>query len=429
MISHLIKYFPIFDFIALTGSAFIFLTPILDRRKILPSFLLITPVFILTGVICTIFNFSIGINTFLSFVVTIFAVIFCLEAKWKQVLFHCFWILIISSSFMTIYVLLSYLLGNRINLPLWGQVIALLLYIVLFNTAIGLTIARSLLDNHRYLVGPRQFSSALTLTVLFEFLNYFLQISYIDDLGLFTIVLLTFGQFYCVTILYLQNALFSKSVMQKELDKINYLFQHQKNQYKLSKENISLINSKCHDLKHQVSAIKAMTTEDERNNYLNQIEDSLNIYDSIINTGNEALDTILTEKSLYCQSHCIEISCVADGLKLNFMNSVDLYTIFGNALDNAIECVMKSDKSENRLIDVIIYKKNNMIIINIINPLIDALEYEEEFPRSSKPNNGYHGFGLKSIKHTVEKYKGFMTIDSSDNTFNLSMVIPLVQNR
>ena len=43
-----------------------------------------------------------------------------------------------------------------------------------------------------------------------------------------------------------------------------------------------------------------MIPEREKEDYLDEIERSIQIYDSTIETGNEVLDTVLTEKSLYC---------------------------------------------------------------------------------------------------------------------------------
>ena len=54
----------------------------------------------------------------------------------------------------------------------------------------------------------------------------------------------------------------------------------------------------------------------------------------------------LQRKSLYCNKHGIIFTCVADGTLLDFMDVMDICSIFGNALDNAIECEMKIRKGE-----------------------------------------------------------------------------------
>ena len=110
-----------------------------------------------------------------------------------------------------------------------------------------------------------------------------------------------------------------------------------------------------------------MIPEREREDYLDEIERSIQIYDSTITieTGNEVLDTVLTEKSLYCEQHQITMTCVADGSKLGFLDGVDVYAIFGNALDNAIESVSKVPEPEKRLIAVSVWSRSGLLLIQV----------------------------------------------------------------
>ena len=73
----------------------------------------------------------------------------------------------------------------------------------------------------------------------------------------------------------------------------------------------------------------------------------MQIYSAIVRTGNEISGYHFEQKkSLICENSGIHINCVADGSLLAFMNPVDLYTLFGNALDNAIEAVRKLESKE-----------------------------------------------------------------------------------
>ena len=204
-------------------------------------------------------------------------------------------------------------------------------------------------------------------------------------------------------ILYLQNELFKKSALRQELAVMNLLWKKEQEQYQLSKENIALINQKCHDLKHQIRAIRNSSKED-MDKYLEEMEGSIQIYESMVQTGNEVLDTILTEKSLICREKGITVSCVADGSQMEFINTVDLYAILGNALDNAMEAVEKFKHQEKRQIDVLIYRQQNFLVMNIMNPLKGELVYEEELPVTTKGDKSFHGFGLKSMKYMVKNY-------------------------
>ena len=214
--------------------------------------------------------------------------------------------------------------------------------------------------------------------------------------------------------------------MRQELDMLNFLWKKEQEQYLLSKENIALINQKCHDLKHQIRAIRQLKQEDMEQ-YLKDMEESIQIYEAIVKTGNEVLDTILTEKSLYCRRHGVTISCVADGTLLDFIQTVDLYAILGNAVDNAVEAVEKFQEREKRQIDILIYKEKKFLVINVVNPIKENLVYGEEgtFPITTKKDKHYHGFGLRSIEHMAKKYGGCVNIHEEDGCFSLTILIPL----
>ena len=313
----------------------------------------------------------------------------------------------------TSYVLCSPLLGDLEN---W---LLKILFSMAVNVAVGLTLARWMPEKGQYQIGPRQMVSAWVFCIMSENLFIYGKV----DLGatLFNIVL----QFYCITLLYLQSALFKKSSMRKELETIQLLWHQQKGQYQLSKETIELINHKCHDLKHQVQAIRAVKDEKERETYLEKIEKSVQIYSAIVRTGNEILDTILTEKSLICENSGIHISCVADGSLLAFMNPVDLYTLFGNALDNAIEAVRKLESKEKRVIDIMLYERQRFLMLQIVNPMCGEVKFEDGLPLTTKAKNGYHGYGMKSMLHTIQKYEGHLTTEVKNGCFYFNVMLPL----
>lgn len=313
----------------------------------------------------------------------------------------------------TSYVLCSPLLGDL------GNWLLKILFSVAVNVAIGLTLARWMPEKGQYQIGPRQMVSAWVFCIMSE--NLFIYAKVDPGAALFNIVL----QFYCITLLYLQSALFKKSSMRKELETIQLLWHQQKGQYQLSKETIELINHKCHDLKHQVQAIRAVKDEKERETYLEKIEKSVQIYSAIVRTGNEILDTILTEKSLICENSGIHINCVADGSLLAFMNPVDLYTLFGNALDNAIEAVRKLESKEKRVIDIMLYERQSVLMLQIVNPMCGEVKFEDGLPLTTKAKNGYHGYGMKSMLHTIQKYEGHLTTEVKNGCFYFNVMLPL----
>ncbi len=296
------------------------------------------------------------------------------------------------------------------------------LFIVVIYVLIGMTVARWMPEKQHYNIGPRQMLSAWVLCIMSITLCSF------SDFQERNILLSVMLQFYCITILYLQSALFKKSSMRKELEMVQLLWHQQKDQYRISRETIDLINHKCHDLKHQVQAMRAIRDDEEREQYLKEVENSVQIYNAIVHTGNEILDTLLTEKSLLCEKNGIHINCVADGTLLSFMDPVDLYTLFGNALDNAIEAVRKIGPEEERVVDIMIYERQKFIVIQIVNPVWNEVKFVDGIPLTTKARNGYHGFGMKSMKHTAEKYDGFLSAEVKNRCFYLKVMVP-VQKR
>ncbi|WP_407271887.1 ATP-binding protein [Radiobacillus sp. PE A8.2] len=402
----------------------VFLMPLRHKDLFYLRFIVIIFLYILASYLSVKFSFNEFILILIDYMLACSVFIFLTESKWKENVYCTIWSVITSKLMVEILLFLRTITGNTELLTSLMQIVIFFVFVITFGSIVGFTIARTMPDESGYHIGPRQFISAGSLAIIFEILTYILYQNHFKNENLFYFGLILISQVYCVTVLYLQHALFNKSAIQQELEKINYLWYHQRSQYNLTKENIALINQKSHDLKHQLAAFRKMSKTEGIEEYLKEIENTVDIYESIVRTDNEAMDIILTEKSLYGQSHGIHINCVVDGKKMKFLAPIDIYTIFGNALDNAIESVMNISDRSKRFIDVIIYAKGQFLIINVINPLEETLKFENGFPISTKPQNGYHGFGLKSIRHTIQKYQGYVTIETKNNCFNLCIVIP-----
>lgn len=228
----------------------------------------------------------------------------------------------------------------------------------------------------------------------------------------------------CILLLYSQFGLLQNTELKDELEIVNRLWYQEREQFAVSKENIDLINLKCHDMRHQIREIGRSNSISSET--IREIENSISLYDAAVKTGNDALDVILTEKSLRCYKNGIVLTCVADGGLLGFMNAADLYSLFGNALDNAIEAVLKVPDGDNRIIGLKIHAVGKLITINVKNTFRGEIEYDENgFPKTTKENAAYHGYGIKSIRYIVEKYDGNLSIVARDGNFNLNILIPL----
>ena len=226
-------------------------------------------------------------------------------------------------------------------------------------------------------------------------------------------------------VLYLQNALELKYAAQLELDTLHQLQAQREEQYRISRENIALINQKCHDLKHQIAALRSLRDGEAIDRQITEMEHAVMIYDSSVKTGNSALDVVLTEKSLLCEANGINLTCLIDGRSLDFVDVVDLYSMFGNALDNAIESVMKESDVNKRVIQTAGYREQDLFLIRVRNYCEQPPVLIDGVPQTSKQNADYHGFGILSIRTIAQKYGGDITIDVGANYFSLQILLPI----
>ena len=197
--------------------------------------------------------------------------------------------------------------------------------------------------------------------------------------------------------------------------------------YEMLEKSISTVNQKYHDLKYQIAYLKQDIGEEERRHYLDQLEQEIKVYEAQNKTGNKVLDTLLTSKKIYCQSNWIELTSVVEGAAIDFLNEMDISTLFGNILDNAIESVMKIERKERRLIHLAVAKQKGFLRIRAENCYEEEPVFENGLPITTKLNKKYHGFGLKSIQSTVKKYEGSFTINAENGWFVLRILIPLPQ--
>ncbi|WP_137655714.1 sensor histidine kinase [Bifidobacterium moukalabense] len=284
-------------------------------------------------------------------------------------------------------------------------------------------------NGHAGTVGKRKLLFAATLCIMFLLLsNYqviFLLLGSRDHtymIPAFRIMVELLG----LITLYLQNDIEQRQHAQMELSLVQRLWQSKQRQYEISKETIDLINRKCHDLKYQLAAFRTMQDDAEVDRRLGEVEQSVMIYDSAVQTGNRVLDVVLTEKSLYCEAEHITLTCMVDGAKLDFIDQADLYALFGNALDNAIESVTKQRDPAKRVIQVSVYPDNGFLMIRIRNYCDEPITLADGLPvTSKKAGKGYHGYGLRGIRYTAEKYGGTMNVKIAPDSFTLQVVLPL----
>lgn len=191
-----------------------------------------------------------------------------------------------------------------------------------------------------------------------------------------------------------------------------------KNDYYLKKLNAqNEIKQIYHDLKNHF--LIAENSADNKN-YLDKIE----FFESYYETGNDFLDIILADKINKAIKFGIRMECEVDFSKGSFMEPLDISTVFGNILDNAIEACQKVDEEEKNIFFKCI-ARNNLLSVVVKNSMVG---YDREI-KTTKKNKVFHGYGLQNVNKVIRYYDGEMFIESDGNEFILSIIIPIIEEK
>lgn len=312
---------------------------------------------------------------------------------------------------------LSYVTGNPFTLILYFYFYGMTYF---FG---GLLIKKVLDDGSNLEIGNLRMFVFAGVIMFFDIIVSAIITQYIrGDFNKFYIVFLDmYNIFCCIFALFLMFGVVRQKKLQNELFIIERLWNEKRQQYDINKENIDMINRKCHDLKHQIHHLGGNATLED--GIVKEIEDIIATYDSPVKTGNEALDIILTEKSILCNRSDVKLCCIVDGKSLSFMSNSDLYALFGNIIDNASEAVAGLEK-DKRTISLTVREAKSFLVINIHNYYDGELHLEGQLPITTKGDTSSHGFGMKSVLAICKKYGGEMSITAENNVFNLNIAFP-----
>ena len=231
------------------------------------------------------------------------------------------------------------------------------------------------------------------------------------------------GLLFNFVTLYMLYNLITRRAIEREQDMLRGIMRARESQYHFSRELINSINIKAHDLKKQIRYLRG-SADGRHEDFLTELENLANAYDATIHTENAALSAVLTEKSLMCLEQKIPFSYAGDDAGLAFMRGVDLYTLFANLLDNAIEASLRLDEAR-RGIQLVVKRQFDFMSIHCANRFSGQLIERDGALRTIKPDADEHGFGYRSMEEIVARYDGSISHRVEDDTFVVNILLPV----
>ena len=357
---------------------------------------------------------------------------YCCRFSWRETGFYCVKAFINGEFASSFCWQISYYLceKNEKYVPVRQALEMLIVYAVIF--VVLFFIERSLQKDLEELHITRR--ELLVVIVIAAAVFAVSNLSYLDQNGLFSgrlvmdiFIIRTLVDLSGMAVLYAYHIQVKEVQLRFEKNTLHNIMDMQYQNYQLSKESMDMVNQKYHDLKHQITLLKAEADSGKSVQYLEKMEQEIKVYETQNKTGNQVLDAVLTNKALLCQKEGIELKFMIDGALLAFMEDMDISALFGNMLDNAIESVCRQKNQEKRLIGLYVTREKQFLRIRTENYCEEKLEFRNGLPVTTKADKHLHGYGMKSIRTIVEKYGGSAVASQKNNWFELKILIPVTE--
>ena len=194
----------------------------------------------------------------------------------------------------------------------------------------------------------------------------------------------------------------------------------QRDYYKARIVEEERVRSIYHDLKNHLLVMESRQNTEETRQMAENLRSQIADYEDYVHTGNDFLDIILKDKAANAREKQIDFSTMVDFHGIDFMEPLDISTIFGNAIDNAIEASEKLPE-DRRLITVRAERIRDMLLIIVENNTQPGNHLTEG---TTKKDRFVHGFGIPNIKKAVEKYGGQCSFRQENETYLLKILLP-----
>ena len=162
-----------------------------------------------------------------------------------------------------------------------------------------------------------------------------------------------------------------------------------------------------HDIKKYLLAIQ---TDGAEGSAMRELQERVEDVSRVVDVGNRVLDVILNAYLRQAEENQTRLTLDVQVPPELFVSTADLYVLFGNTLDNALDACAELPE-EKRQICLVLRVQNDMLFYQIENPY--------SVQKKSARRSG-HGYGLKNVQSCIKKYSGTVTISRENSTFQLS---------
>jgi len=196
--------------------------------------------------------------------------------------------------------------------------------------------------------------------------------------------------------------------------------------YNSMRENYNIQRQRTHEYKNQIVCMDMLMKKKDYSkleDYIGNISDKLDAQLDMVDTNNDVVNAILNAK--YYEAIKNDVLFV---LKINDLSDIkvsdeDIVTILSNLLDNAIEAAKQCNVGK-RTVKIKLLSEDDVLTIAVSNTYkTEPMLTEDGYIRTTKNNKEEHGWGIRNIVATLEKYDAEYIIDYKNGEFVFSIMM------
>lgn len=203
---------------------------------------------------------------------------------------------------------------------------------------------------------------------------------------------------------------FQSELIEKQVREIQNMYRH--------------VRGWRHDYRNHINNMKIQLSEgnyDKLSDYLNELADDLDTVDTVIKTGNVMADAILNSKLNVAEKMNIKLNVKANVPDKLPMSDVELCSMLGNILDNAVEACGTLPEEE-RFMRVYIGKLKGQLYLSVQNSAGKVRKSKNTYLSTKE---GEHGYGLFRIDRVAKRYGGYVNRQNEEGVFATEIMVPL----
>lgn len=356
------------------------------------------------------------------------------EAHWKQILAFTVMFFIINAGVEVVgEMIMSALLGIRMipKISNYSSVVFLYLFEKILTFCLLKIIQTYVLSKEKkfdikflggYLLLP--LSTCFIFEMVFE---YQMNIEMAESQRI------TFG-IGCFLLLFVNAyvfALFEKlseiSEYNRKIDLLKLKFDMEKRHYESLEESNIEHKRFIHDITKYIHTIAGLATDEnfkEIIEIINHLDREIHQLEKVQYTNHKILNALLIERNSFAKEKNINMDIfIEPNIRIDFIEDIDLISMIGNLIDNAIEAANKCEEN-HRNIQIKLFMGNEFFVVcRIENYFMELPLIEKNSFMTTKPNKKNHGIGISNVRKTAQKYGGILEIHINENIFRSDLIL------